>query len=556
MADSIADGTLRVIPLGGVGEIGRNSMIMEYEHDAIIIDCGVMFPNEEMLGIDLVIPDFSYVYDRIEKIQAIVITHGHEDHIGALPYIIPKLNVPIYGTKLTLGLIRSRLAEHNLLKTTTLHEIRPHQELQLGAFQLKFFHVCHSIPDGVGIAITTPLGTLVHSGDYKFDQTPVDGLPPDFQTLGKLGAQGVLAVLADSTYADRPGYSRSEHVLYESFESAFAEAQGRIIISTFASLISRVQQIMEVAAEFDRKVAVVGRSMETNVPLAIELGFLTPPRDILIDKKDIRHMEPDQLTILCTGSQGEPTSALTRIANGNHRMIKLQQGDTVIFSSTPIPGNETAINQTIDLLFQKGADVLYDKIRSVHVSGHGSQEELKLLIGILRPNYVIPIHGEHRHLLHHARLATSVGIPAENVLIAEDGDVIEFTASSGAIVDKVPSEHIFVDGLGVGDVGTDVLKARRHLSRNGILIVAITVDKRTGNLLQQPTVTSRGFVYEPNSSHIIDSVKKLVEQTLESKLLTRPDWTDLKSEVRNTLGRHLHAEIQRKPMIVTVITEI
>jgi ribonuclease J len=363
-------------------------------------------------------------------------------------------------------------------------------------------------------------------------------------------------VFGDSTYADRPGYSQSERVIYESFESAFAEAQGRIMVSTFASLISRVQQVMEVAADFGRRVAVVGRSMENNVPTAIDLGFLNPPDGVLIDKGDIGHMAPDELVIVCTGSQGEPTSALARMANRDHRLIEIQPGDMVILSSTPIPGNEELVNRTIDRLFRQGADVLYQKVKPVHVSGHGSQEELKLLLGMLHPRYVVPIHGEYRHLVHHARVAESVGIPAENVLIAEDGDIIEFTPSSGAIVDKVPAGYVFVDGLGVGDVGTEVLRDRRRLSGDGILIVAITVDRHTGMLIDEPDLISRGFVYEPGSSDVLDRAKKLLRRTLESEVSTEPDWTYLKSKVRNTLGRHLYAETRRRPMIVSVVTEV
>ena len=531
-------------------------MIMEYERDAIVIDCGVMFPDAEMLGIDLVIPDFSYVYQRAEKVRAIVITHGHEDHIGALPYLLPRLQVPVYGTRLTLGLIRARLEEHGLLDETDLREIQPLQELELGAFRLKFFHVCHSIPNGVGIAITTPVGTVVHSGDYKFDQTPVDGIPPDFHTLGELGGQGILAVFGDSTYADRPGYSESEQVIYESFESVFAEARGRIIVSTFASLISRIQQVMEVSADFGRMVAVVGRSMEKNVPRAIELGFLNPPDGLLIDKDRIDHVASDELTIICTGSQGEPTSALARMANRDHRLIRIQPGDTVVLSSSPIPGNEELVNRTIDRLFRQGADVVYEKIKPVHVSGHGSQEELKLLLGMLRPEYLMPIHGEYRHLVHHARLAESVGIPADNVLIAENGDIVEFTSTSGRIVDRVPAGYVFVDGLGVGDVGAEVLRDRRRLADDGILIAAITVDRHTGALIDEPHLISRGFLYEPESSDVLGRAKKLLAQTLESEASTEPDWTYLKSKVRNKLGRRLYAETRRRPMIILVVTEV
>ena len=549
-------GVLRVVPLGGVGEIGGNSMIFEYGDDAIIIDCGVMIPDAEMLGIDLVIPDFGYVYERKKNVRAIVITHGHEDHIGALPYIIPRLNVPIYGTKLTLGLIRARLQEHGLDKTADLRLVEPRQELELGAFQLKFFHVCHSIPDGVGIAIKTPIGTVVHSGDYKFDQTPVDGIGPDFHTLGELGGEGVLALFADSTYADRPGYTPSERTIYDSFESAFAEAPGRVIVSTFASLISRIQQVLDVSADFGRKVVVVGRSMENNVPIAIDLGYLKPPDGIFIEIGDIDHFRSEELTIVCTGSQGEPTSALVRMANRDHRTIEIQPDDTVILSASPIPGNEEPVNRTIDRLFRQGANVIDEKASPIHVSGHGSQEEIKLLLGMLRPTYLVPIHGEYRHLVHHARVANSVGIPKDNVLIAESGDVIEFTATSGKIVDRVAMGYVFVDGLGVGDVGTEVLRDRRRLAGDGILIAAITVDRHTGMLIDEPDLISRGFVYEPESGDILDRAKKLLIKTLESEVSAEPDWTYLKSKVRNTLGRHLYAETRRRPMIISVVTEV
>ncbi len=555
MTSSTAE-SIRIIPIGGLGEIGRNCTVIEYGDDAIIIDCGVMFPDAEMLGVDLVIPDFTYVRENAHRFRAIVVTHGHEDHIGALPYLLRAVNLPVYGTRLTLGLVKSRLTEHGLVEKTDFHEVTHGEELHFGHLDVRTFHVCHSIPGGMGIAITTPAGLIVHTGDFKFDHTPVNDIPPDFQALGDLGRQGVLALLCDSTYADRSGYTPSEHSIYASFDNVFAEAPGRIIVSTFASLISRIQQVIEVAHDYGRKVAVVGRSMERNIPMAIELGYLHVPEGVLIDKSDIDRMPHEQLVIICTGSQGEPSAALTRIANDDHRQIKLVPEDTVVLSSTPVPGNEELVNGTINRLFRRGANVIYEKIMPIHVSGHASQEEIKLLLGMIKPRYLIPVHGEYRHLVQASRLAASVGIPADRTLVAESGDIIELTADSLEVVDHIPAGYVFVDGLGVGDVGAEILRDRRLLADDGVLIAAITVDRHSGELLSEPDLISRGFADRDDSKKILERAASVLAAEIRSHVVEEPDWTYLNNKVRTTLGRHLYAQTRRRPMILPVVTEV
>lgn len=548
--------SIRIIPIGGLGEIGRNCTVIEYGDDAIIIDCGVMFPDAEMFGVDLVIPDFTYVRNNAHRFRAIVVTHGHEDHIGALPYLLCDVNLPVYGTRLTLGLIKSRLTEHGLVEKTEFHEVTHGEILQFGQLDVCTFHVCHSIPGGMGIAIATPAGLVVHTGDFKFDHTPVNDIPPDFQALGDLGRLGVLALLCDSTYADRPGYTPSEHSIYASFDNVFAEASGRIIMSTFASLISRIQQVIEVAHDYGRKVAVVGRSMERNVPMAIELGYLHVPDGVLVDKSEIDRIPHDQMVIICTGSQGEPSAALTRIANDDHRQIKLVPEDTVVLSSTPVPGNEELVNGTINRLFRRGANVIYEKIMPIHVSGHASQEEIKLLLGMIKPRYLIPVHGEYRHLVQQSRLAASVGIPADRTLVAESGDIIELTADSLEVVDHIPAGYVFVDGLGVGDVGAEILRDRRRLADDGVLIAAITVDRHTGELLGEPDLISRGFADHDDPKKILERAASALAAEIRSHVVEEPDWTYLNNKVRTTLGRHLYAQTRRRPMILPVVTEI
>ena len=555
MTNPSAD-TIRIIPLGGLGEIGRNCTVFETANDAVIVDCGVMFPDAEMLGVDLVIPDFTYIRENADRFRGIVITHGHEDHIGGLPYLLRDVNLPIYGTKLTLGLISSRLKEHGLLDKTDLHEVTHGEPIHFGEIEVETFHVCHSIPDGMGVALKTPAGVIVHTGDFKFDHTPVNDLPPDFQTLGKLGRDGVLALLCDSTYADRPGYTPSEHGIYASFDRIFAEASGRIIMSTFASLISRIQQIIDVAHDYGRKVAVVGRSMERNVPMAIELGFLHVPEGILVDKNDIDRYPHDQMVIVCTGSQGEPTAALTRIANDDHRQIKLVPEDTVVLSSTPVPGNEEHVNRTINRLFRRGANVIYEKLMPIHVSGHASQEEIKLLFGMIKPKFLIPVHGEYRHLVQQSHLGASVGIPRDHTIIAESGDVIELTADSLEKVDHISAGYVYVDGLGVGDVGDEILRDRRRLADDGVLIAAITIDRHTGELLSEPDLISRGFVDGDGSEKMLTKAAGVLAAEIRSHIVEEPDWTYLSNKVRTTLGRYLFAQTRRRPMILPVVTEV
>ena len=501
-------------------------------------------------------PDFTYIRENSDRFRGIVITHGHEDHIGGLPYLLREVNLPVYGTKLTLGLISSRLKEHGLLDRVQLHEVTHGEVISFGQIEVETFHVCHSIPDGMGVALKTPAGLIVHTGDFKFDHTPVNDLPPDFQTLGRLGREGVLALLCDSTYADRPGYTPSEHDIYASFDNVFAEATGRIIMSTFASLISRIQQIIEVAHDYGRKVAVVGRSMERNVPMAIDLGYLHVPDGILIDKNDIDRYPHDQMVIICTGSQGEPTAALTRIANDDHRQIKIAPEDTVVLSSTPVPGNEELVNRTINRLFRRGANVIYEKLMPVHVSGHASQEEIKLLFGLIKPTFLIPVHGEYRHLVQQSRLGASVGIPRDHTLVAESGDVIELTPGSIEVVDHISAGYVFVDGLGVGDVGAEILRDRRRLADDGVLIVAITVDRHTGELLSEPDLISRGFADGDGSEKMLSRAAGVLASEIRSHIVEEPDWTYLNNKVRTTLGRYLFAQTRRRPMIMPVVTEV
>ncbi|HLG76614.1 MAG TPA: ribonuclease J, partial [Ktedonobacteraceae bacterium] len=442
---------IRLIPLGGLGEIGKNMMVVEYGEDIIIIDVGVMFPDEEMFGVDLVIPDISYLADKKRRIRGILITHGHEDHVGGIPYILPMLDFPpIYATRLTQGLINVKLKEHHQLEKASVTVIAPGDQVDLGSCFAEFFRVNHSIPDAVGVVLHTPIGAVVHTGDYKFDYTPVDGKPADLGALGHIGNEGVLVMMGDSTRVESPGYTPSERVINDSLDKIFANAPGRILLATFASLISRVQQVIDTAVRYERFVALVGRSMQNNVQMAIDLGYLNVPKGIFIRVEDINKFRPDQVVIICTGSQGEPTSALTRIANRDHRFVSILQGDTVILSATPVPGNEKSVNRTINNLFRQGAEVYYQGISNVHVSGHGAQEELKLMLSLIRPQFFMPVHGEYRQLVLHAKLAYSLGIPEDHIVIAEDGDVIEVTTDSIGITNHTASGNVFVDGLSVG----------------------------------------------------------------------------------------------------------
>lgn len=548
---------LKVIPLGGLGEIGKNMYIIEYGKDILVIDSGLMFPEEEMLGIDVVIPDITYLLENRDRVRAIVLTHGHEDHIGALPYILKKLNVPVYGTKLTIGLVKGKLKEHHMNNDVDLNIIVPPESINIGCFRVDFIRVNHSIPDAVCLGIHTPLGIIVHSGDFKFDQTPVDGQITDIHKLAELGNKGVLALLADSTNSEREGYTMSEKVVGDTIDEIFRTAQGRIIVATFASNVHRIQQVFDSAQKHKRKVAVVGKSMVNVVDIASELGYLKIPDDMLLQLDEVNKLPLRKVAIITTGSQGEPMSALTRMATSEHRKVEIVPGDTVLIAATPIPGNEKLVARTIDQLFRQGAEVIYESISGVHVSGHASQEELKLMINLVKPKYFVPIHGEYRHLIHHAKLAEEVGIKKENIFVADNGTVIEFSDKGARIRGEVTSGKILVDGLGVGDVGNIVLRDRKLLSQDGILIVVVTIDKKTAEVVAGPDIISRGFVYVRESEDLIEEATKRVEKVLEKcqeKRIT--DWSTIKSLVRDTLGKFLYGKTRRRPMILPLIMEV
>jgi len=548
---------IRLIPLGGLGEVGKNMMVVEYGNDIIIIDIGVMFPDDEMFGVDLVIPDTSYLMDKKHRIRGVLITHGHEDHVGGLPYILPMLDFPtVYATRLTQGLINVKLKEHRLLDKVEVKVIAPGDHVELGACTAEFFRVNHSIPDAVGIALRTPIGTVVHTGDYKFDYTPVDGKPADLGALGQLGNEGVLVMMGDSTRVETPGYTPSERVINDSFDKIFANAPGRVIIATFASLISRVQQVVDTAVRYERFVALVGRSMVNNVQMAIELGYLNIPKGTLIRAEDINKYHPEQVVIICTGSQGEPTSALTRIANQDHRLVRIQPGDTVILSATPVPGNEKMVHRTINNLFRLGAEVYYQGISNVHVSGHAAQEELKLMLSLLRPRFFVPVHGEFRQLMLHAKLANSLNIPDDHIIVAEDGDMIELTQEAIGLVDHAASGNVYVDGLSVGDVGQIVLRDRKVLSQDGILMAVMTVDKETGLPISGPDIVSRGFVYMRDADELLESARERVRESLMGLNGHSSDWSFVKDKIKSTLSEFLYEKTHRRPMILPVVMEV
>jgi len=547
---------LRMIPIGGLSEIGKNMLAMEYEDDIIVIDAGLMFPGEEMLGIDLVIPDISYLVENREKLRGIVITHGHEDHIGALPYLLPQLNVPIYATKLTQGLIRVKLKEGKALSEAKLEVVSPGEQVTLGKFKVEFFPVCHSIPDATGLIIHTPVGIVVHSGDFKLDYTPVSGKPTDLSRLAQLGAQGVLLLLSDSTYAELPGYTPSEKVVGEVLDHIMADAPGRVIVTTFSSLVSRVQQIIDAAAKHGRHVFIVGRSMSDTVRMALELGYLHAPNGILGRIDEARGLPHDKIVFITTGSQGEPTSALVRMANRDHHQVHIQRGDTIIMSATPIPGNEAVINRTVDSLFKQGAQVLYDKLAQVHVHGHGSQEELKLLLNLVKPKFFMPIHGEYRHLSLHARLARSVGIPRENTFVLEDGDILELSSQSAKITGKIGSGNVYVDGLSVGDIGGVVLRNRRMLSKDGIVVAIIAVHRQTGRLVGRPDIVTRGFVDTRRFKGMIEESRDLLARTLDHSGDRAAEWSFINAKVRDTLDKFYYEKTKRRPMILPFMVKV
>jgi ribonuclease J len=534
-------------------------MVVEYGDDIIIVDAGVMFPDEEMYGVDLVIPDTSYLADKKSRIRGILITHGHEDHVGALPYILPMLDFPpVFATRLTHGLISVKLKEHRLLDKTTLEIIAPGDRVNLGVSWAECFRVNHSIPDATGVVIHTPAGAVVHTGDYKFDYTPVDGKPADVGAIARIGNEGVLVMMGDSTRVESPGYTPSERVINDSFDQIFANAPGRILLATFASLISRVQQVIDTAARYDRYLALVGRSMINNVQMAIELGYLNVPAGMLIRAEDINKFRPDQVAVVCTGSQGEPTSALTRIANQDHRLIRIQRGDTVILSATPVPGNEKMVHRTINSLFRQGAEVFYQGLSNVHVSGHGAREELKLMLSLLRPRHFIPVHGEYRMLVLHAKLAYSLGIPEDHILVAEDGDIIDVSDEEGIrLVEHSANGNVFVDGTSVGDVGQIVLRDRKVLSQDGILMVVLTIDKESGQPVAGPDLVSRGFVYMRDAEELLaDAREQVLDALVGLNHHHSSDWSFVKDKIKHTVSDFLYQKTRRRPMVLPVVMEV
>ena len=548
---------VKIIPLGGLNEIGKNMTAIEYKNDIVIIDCGLKFPDEDMFGIDVVIPDITYLLKHRDKVSGIFLTHGHEDHIGALPYVLKQLNVPVYGTKLTLGIVQSKLKEHNLLSTTELITVKPRDVVRLNSVSVEFIKTNHSIADSVAIAVHTPLGAVLHTGDFKVDYTPIDGEPMDFARFAELGKKGVLLMMADSTNVERPGYTMSEKIVGESLCRIFGKSKGRIIVATFASNIHRIQQIIDAAAMYGRKVAVSGRSMENIVQVAIELGYIKIEKENLVSIDQINKYNNDQIVIITTGSQGEPMSALARMATSEHRKVNIVPGDTIIISATPIPGNEKLVSRVVDQLFKKGAEVVYGSSEAVHVSGHACQEELKLMQTLVKPKYFIPVHGEYRHLKQHGELANSIGVPKSNILIPEIGDVIEVTRNSIKKSGTVISGQIFVDGLGIGDVGNIVIRDRKHLSQDGILTVVVTLSKENKAIIAGPDIISRGFVYVRESEKLMDEARDIVRDVFtkcEERKIT--DWSTLKSTVRDELKSFLYEKTKRKPMILPIIMEI
>jgi ribonuclease J len=548
----LSQDSLRIIPLGGVGQIGKNMMVMEYDEQLIVIDCGLMFPESDMLGIDIVIPDMGYVFERKDRVRAIVITHGHEDHIGALPYLLERVNAPVYATRLTRGLIEVKLKEFHLLNGIELHTVSPDDLLDLSPFMVEFFHVCHSIPDGVGLGITTPVGLVVHTGDFKFDQTPVDGRLTDFAKLAELGGRGVHVLLSDSTNADTGGQTPSEQVVAETFDDIFARAPGRIIVATFASNISRVQQVVDTAHKYGRRVGIVGRSMINYAKKAAELDYLDISPDELLTPQQMNDLPPQQVAIACTGSQGEPTSALVRMALGEHRQVNIRPGDSVIVSATPIPGNEELVNRTLNNLFRAGADVHYYERSQVHVSGHASREEHKLMLNLTRPRFFVPIHGEYRHLVHHARMAEQVGIPHENIFVVESGTVLEFGPDWGRIDGQVAEGHVLVDGLGVGDVGNVVLRDRHLLSRDGFVVVVVAVDSDTGEVMEGPHIITRGFIYLRESAELLDRASQCVLEALKDG----EPRAAASADIKDSLAEFFYEQTKRRPMILPVVMEV
>jgi ribonuclease J len=545
---------LRIVPLGGLGEVGKNMMSIEYGEDILIVDVGMMFPTTGMLGIDYILPDWSYLQDKKDKVRAAIITHGHMDHIGALSHFLEEFSVPLYATRLTRGLIEVQLAQRNMLNKTTLHTMSPRDSFEIGPFTIEPYHVCHSIPDTVGLGITTPEGLIVHSGDFKFDHTPVDGWPTDYAKLAEFTGRGVLVLLSDSTNADTPGRTPSEAALYGAFHQIMREAPGRLIVATFASLISRVQQIVDVAAEHNRKIAVAGRSMVNNTAMARELGYLDIPDEMMVDLRDVDSLPPDEVVIMATGAQGEPMAVLNRLATGRHYTLGIQKDDTVVLSSHTIPGNEEMIHEVINRLFQKGADVYYDPVADVHVSGHASQEEQKTLINMLQPRYFVPIHGELRHLKQHAKIARALGIPEENIAAVENGHTLNFKNGKMEIGQRVPGGYVYVDGTMVGEIGPRVMRQRGELGEAGFVTAVVPFNPRTGRASDQPRIITRGFVFEPEAEDLLTRAQDVVRSATMVSPGTKP--ADVEKSIERALSNFLQRETRRDPVVTAAVVEM
>jgi ribonuclease J len=548
------DDYLRIVPLGGLGEVGKNMMSIEYGGHILIVDVGMMFPTTGMLGIDYILPDWSYLHDKKDQVRAAIITHGHMDHIGALSHFLEAFNVPLYATRLTRGLIEVQLQQRNMLKRAMLHTMSPRDRFDIGPFTIEPYHVCHSIPDTVGLGITTPEGLIVHSGDFKFDHTPVDGWPTDYAKLAEFTGRGVLALLSDSTNAVTPGRTPSEAALYDAFHQIMRQAPGRLIVATFASLISRIQQVVDVAAEHNRKFAVAGRSMANNTAMARELGYLDIPDDMMVDLRDVDSLPPDEVVIMATGAQGEPMAVLNRLATGRHHTLSIQQNDTVVLSSHTIPGNEEMIHEVINRLFQRGADVYYDPVADVHVSGHASQEEQKTLINMLQPRYFVPIHGELRHLKQHAKIARDLGIPNENIAAVENGYTLDFRNGKMEIGERVPGGYVYVDGTLVGEIGPRVMRQRGELGEAGFVTAVVPFNPRTGRVKGQPRIITRGFVFKPEAEDLLTRAQDVVRSAATVSPGTKPE--DVEKNVESALSNFFHRETRRDPVVTAAVVDI
>ncbi len=542
---------LRIIPLGGLGEVGKNMMVYEYGENILVVDTGLMFPENDMLGIDYIIPDFQYLLDKRHLVRGIVVTHGHEDHTGAITHVLEEINAPIYATPLTRGLIEVKLARAGLMNSAQINTVEAGEAVNIGPFKVEFFHVCHSIPDGVGLGITTPAGLVVHSGDYKFDHTPVDNWPTDYAKLSELAGRGVLALLADSTNADKPGWTPSERVIDPAFNEVFRSAPGRIIIASFASLISRMQQVGNAAERHGRKMAFVGTSMVENAKMARKLGYLDLPDELVVNIDQALKMDPREIVLMSTGTQGEPTSIMGRLSTGTNRQFDIIPGDTVVLSSHPIPGNEESVYRTINRLFRRGAQVIYEAIAPVHVSGHASQEEMKLLLHLVQPKYFIPIHGELRHLHQHANIAQQIGIPAENINVLENGQVVEFEDGKMSLGERIPGGYVFVDGAGVGDIGPSVLREREVMARDGFVLVNLTLDSFSHTLREEPEIITRGFIYPRNGNDLLSATRQFVTETIKGN-----HNGNLQNDLEQSLKSFLYNKTRRRPMVFVTLSRV